>query len=117
MADYSGVYQVWTSVIDKTVVGTEDHPESSPRSFTLSQNYPNPFNPSTKIKYTLGKRSFVTLKIYDILGREMKTLVSAEQASGEYEVNYRPDNLSSGIYFYTLKAGSFQITKKLLLLR
>ena len=117
MADYSGVYQVWTSVIDKTVVGTEDHPESSPRSFTLSQNYPNPFNPSTKIKYTLGKRSFVTLKIYDILGREMKTLVSSEQASGEYEVNYRPENLSSGIYFYTLKAGSFQVTKKLLLLR
>ncbi len=117
MADYSGIYQVWSTVIDKTVLGTDDAPESSPHSFTLSQNYPNPFNPSTRIKYSLGKRSFVTLKIYDALGREIKTLVRSEQTAGEYEVNYRPENLSSGVYFYTLRAGNFQTTKKLLLLR
>ncbi len=117
MADYSGIYQVWSAIIDKTVVGTEDATESAPYDFTLSQNYPNPFNPSTQITYTLGQSSFVTLKVYDALGREVKTLVNSEQASGKYEVNFRPENLSSGVYFYTLRAGNFQTTKKLLLLR
>ncbi len=117
MANYSGIYQVWTAIINKAVLGTEDKAESTPHSFSLSQNYPNPFNPSTRIKYSLGKRTFVTLKVYDTLGREVKTLVSEEQASGDYQVNFRADNLSSGIYFYTLQAGDFQTTKKLLLLR
>lgn len=118
MADYSGIYQVWSVIIDKTSVGISgDTPESSPENLTLFQNYPNPFNPSTMIKYSLGKRSFVTLKVYDMLGREITTLVNSEQASGEHEVNYRPENLTSGIYFYTLQADGFQSTKKLILLR
>ncbi len=118
MADYSGIYQIWSVVIDKTVLGTaEGVPEGSINSFSLFQNYPNPFNPSTKIKYSLGKRSFVTLKVFDALGREITTLVNAEQASGEHEVTYLPENLPSGIYFYSLRADNFQTTKKLLLLR
>ncbi len=118
MADYSGIYQVWTTLINKNVLATEEHsPESSPNSFTLFQNYPNPFNPSTTIRYSLGKSSYVTLKIYDTLGREITTLVDSEQASGEYAVNYLPENLPSGIYFYSLHADDYHSTKKLLLLR
>ncbi len=117
MADYSGIYQVWSSVIDRTILDVRDNIKSIPVSFTLYQNYPNPFNPNTLIKYSIGNESFVTLKIYDSLGREVKTLVNGLQQSGNYEVNYQPDNLSTGIYFYTLRSGNFQVTKKMLFLK
>jgi len=83
----------------------------------LYQNYPNPFNPSTKIKYSIPHSSFVTLKIYDILGKEVATLVNEEKSVGNYEINFNAKNLSSGVYFYRMQAGSFTDTKKFILLR
>ncbi len=90
---------------------------SLPSSFRLFQNYPNPFNPTTTINYSVPKSSFVTLKVYDILGREIKTLVDDEKPSGNYKVEFNGSNLSSGIYFYRMQAGSFVETKKLILLK
>ncbi len=95
--------------------------------FKLSQNYPNPFNPTTKIKYTIptsenpllggARGGLVTLKIYDILGNEIATLVDKEQSTGEYEVEFDGNGLSSGIYFYQLKNEGFISTKKMILLK
>jgi len=86
-------------------------------NFSLSQNYPNPFNPSTKISYSIAAAGIVSLKIYDILGREVSTLVNEEKPVGRYEVNFNASQLASGVYFYQIKAGDFVQTKKLMLLK
>jgi len=92
-----------------------------PQSFSLQQNYPNPFNPSTIIKWQQPETGLVTLKIYDVLGREVTTIVNEELQAGEYEVEFSTtgggDGLSSGIYFYQLKSGNYIETKKMVLLR
>ncbi len=88
-----------------------------PDDYQLSQNYPNPFNPTTTISYSIPNESFVTIKVYDILGREVETLVNEEKNAGNYNVNFNAGNLSSGIYFYRMQAGNFIQTKKLLLLK
>ena len=88
-----------------------------PQNFLLKQNYPNPFNPSTIINYQLPKISKVTLTVYDVLGKEVAKLVNQEQSAGTYKVNFDASHLSSGIYFYTLIAGDFVQTKKLVLLK
>ena len=88
-----------------------------PQSFALYQNYPNPFNPTTTIKYQLPELSYVTIKIYDILGREVATVINEEKPGGSYEVAFDATTLSSGIYFYRLQTGSFVETKKMVLLR
>ena len=85
--------------------------------FSLEQNYPNPFNPLTVISYQLALGSYVTLKVYDMLGNEVATLVDEEQAAGIYEADFNAAGLSSGMYFYTLKSGNFVETKKMLLLK
>ena len=85
--------------------------------FNLEQNYPNPFNPTTIIKYQIPKDGFVTLKVFDVLGKEIKSLVNERQASGKYEVSLNANELASGIYFYTLTAGNFVSTKKMILLK
>lgn len=87
------------------------------KEYTLSQNYPNPFNPSTTIRYQLPEQSLVTIKVYDILGREVVTLVNQEKPAGSYEVQFEGTGLTSGIYFYQLKAGENSVTKKMILLR
>lgn len=89
----------------------------TPSSFRLEQNYPNPFNPSTIISYQLPTNSFVLLKIYDVLGKEIKTLVNKNQDAGYYKVNFDGSNLQSGIYFYLLKAGNLSEIKKMLLVK
>jgi len=89
----------------------------SPADFNLSQNYPNPFNPSTTLKYQIRELSFVTLKVYDILGNEIKSLVNGEKTAGIYELEFNAANLSSGVYFYQLKAGDYLETKKMLLIK
>ncbi|RKY92259.1 MAG: hypothetical protein DRQ01_06545 [Ignavibacteriae bacterium] len=95
-------------------------------SYKLNQNYPNPFNPTTKIKFTIpsvetGHAPSVLLKVYDVLGNEIATLVNEEKQAGKYEIEFIPGsgiwNLASGIYFYQLKAGSFIQKKKMLLLK
>ncbi|GAB6283489.1 MAG: hypothetical protein STSR0008_22620 [Ignavibacterium sp.] len=98
-----------------------------PKEYLLSQNYPNPFNPVTSIQYavsqagssqaSIGSQQFVTLKIYDVLGKEIATLVNEEKPAGEYEVKFDGITLPSGVYFYQLKAGSYFETKKMILLR
>ena len=106
-----------------TVVGVKDF--SVPTEYQLEQNYPNPFNPKTTIKYQTPERGFVTLKVYDVLGNELETLVNEEKPVGNYEIEWNANNLSSGVYFYQLKAWnpstgsghSFVETKKMLLLR
>jgi len=90
---------------------------SNLNTFLLAQNYPNPFNPVTTIKYQIPKISFVTLKIYDVLGNEITTLVNQEKPSGRYEVEFDALALPSGIYFYKLQAGSFVQTKKMVLMK
>ena len=86
-------------------------------SFYLSQNFPNPFNPSTKIRFSIPHSAFVTLKVYDLLGREIATIINEEKMPGNYEVSFNANNLSSGVYFYRIRAGSFIDTKRLILLR
>jgi len=84
-----------------------------PTQFLLQQNYPNPFNPGTTIKYQIPELSFVTLKVYDVLGNEIETLVNEEKLIGSYDVEFNATVLPSGIYFYRLQAGSFVETKKM----
>ncbi len=98
---------------------TSDVPNQGelPKVFALNQNYPNPFNPSTSISYELPGRSFVSLKMFDVLGREVATLVSEEKTAGKYSVAWNARDVSSGIYFYRLQAGSFTDTKKLVLMK
>jgi len=88
-----------------------------PVSYSLSQNYPNPFNPITKIRYVLPVTNKVELKVYDVLGREVATLVNEEQVAGYYEVELNANNLSSGIYFYRIKSGDFIKIKKMIILK
>jgi len=92
--------------------------ENIPGDFILHQNYPNPFNPTTIIKYAIPESGLITLKVYDILGNEISTLVNKEQSAGEYEFEFNTADfdLSSGVYFYQLQAGAFLQTKKLMLL-
>ncbi len=97
--------------------GIREHINGAPKTYFLSQNYPNPFNPSTIIKYQIPKASLVMLKIYDILGREVASLVNERQDAGNYKVDFNAEKLSSGIYFYKMTAGSFTKVKKLLLLK
>ena len=88
-----------------------------PDDFVLFQNYPNPFNPSTIIKYAIGSRQFITLRVYDVIGKEIKTLVDEELSAGEYRVVFNASELPSGIYFAQLRSGNFIQSKKMILLK
>ncbi len=108
---FLGRYNPATSVEDVAAA-------NAPRFFALKQNHPNPFNPSTKISYVIPKPAWVTLKIYDLLGREIQTLIDEFQQLNTYEVNFDASKLASGIYFYRLQAGNaFTATKKMLFLK
>lgn len=90
---------------------------TGPKEFKLEQNFPNPFNPTTRIQYQVSSISEVTLKVYDILGSEVATLVNEKQEPGYYEVQFNGANLSSGMYVYRLQAGDFISTKKMLMVK
>ena len=107
--------EVYTFTINSSLTGVED--ELTKYSFLLNQNYPNPFNPSTRIGYSLPLASHVTLKVFDILGNEVATLVSSVKEAGYHEVTFNANNLSNGVYFYELKAGDMRSVKKLMLLK
>lgn len=99
------------------VLPVDENPVQSPNNYFLAQNYPNPFNPITTIRYSVPERSNITIKIYNILGEEVTTLVNEEKLAGWYEVKFNASSLSSGVYFYQLRAGDFIQTKKMILLR
>jgi hypothetical protein len=99
------------------VTGIAENETNLPIEYALKQNYPNPFNPSTKIKYSIPQSSNVVLKVFDILGNEIETLVNEEKSVGIYEVQFDATGISSGVYFYTLTAGNFVENKKMVLLR
>lgn len=89
----------------------------TPEKYSLSQNYPNPFNPATKIKFEVAKNSLVSIKVFDLLGREVRTLVNGNLNAGSYEVTFNASELSSGVYFYKMTSGDFTGIKKLMLLK
>jgi hypothetical protein len=89
----------------------------NPQTYSLEQNYPNPFNPSTTIRFSIPEQGLVTLKVFNLLGEEVATLINSELTNGNYEVDFSASNFSSGIYFYTLKAANFVSTKKMILLK
>ncbi|MCU0342612.1 MAG: T9SS type A sorting domain-containing protein [Ignavibacterium sp.] len=90
---------------------------ATPSDFELEQNYPNPFNPSTLISYSIPQNSFVTLKVYDVIGNEVATLVNQSQSAGKYEVRFDASNLSNGVYMYSIKTDNFTSTKKMILMK
>jgi hypothetical protein len=104
------------TLIRRTITSAIDEP-LVPLTFLLRQNYPNPFNPSTTISFSLPLKSLVSLKVYDLLGREVTTIVSEEMSAGNYSRQWNANGMSSGVYFYRLQAGSSAEVKKLVLLR
>jgi hypothetical protein len=115
---------VWFTVVTTGVIAED---KILPKAYSLAQNYPNPFNPSTIIKYSVPKQSYVILKVYDILGREVATLVNEKKPAGSYQVEFSAKggsaysgnavNLPSGVYFYRIQAGSFNQVRKMLLIK
>ena len=95
----------------------ETTPGYAPTKFSLEQNYPNPFNPSTMIKFSIPQSNRVSLVVYNLLGQKVATLIDNEMNAGEHQVNFNAANLSSGIYFYSITSGSFNMTKKMMLLK
>ncbi len=110
----AGKLNVYAAVAFSTNI---QQPAGAPIAFSLSQNYPNPFNPSTTIDYIIPRTTFVTLEVFDILGRVVRTLVSGEQGFGPHSVRLEGTGLSSGVYFYRLKAEGMVQTKKFMVLR
>lgn len=100
-----------------TISSVEDIGGAMPQSFILKQNYPNPFNPTTNIEFSLSRSALVSLKVYDVLGKEIATLVHEQQSAGNYKVAFDASNLPSGTYFYTLNAGDFSQTRKLMVVK
>jgi len=112
--DASGV---WRRPLSEMITGIEDEINSLPENISLEQNFPNPFNPSTSIQYAISSRQFVSLKVYDVLGNEVLTLLNEYKPAGKYQTEFNAASLPSGIYFYQLKSGSFIETKKMVLLK
>ncbi|MBM4177024.1 MAG: T9SS type A sorting domain-containing protein [Ignavibacteria bacterium] len=124
VANYRTSFSVWAGdgylwMIELKTATDVDNVTASPEGFILEQNYPNPFNPSTVISYRLSVNSYVTLKVYDLLGREIATLVNEPKQAGEFEIEFDASKygLSSGVYLYQLTAGSFSSTKKFVFLQ
>ncbi len=98
-------------------VSVEDKKDVRTASYNLAQNYPNPFNPSTVISYSIPRDGFVKVKIFNVLGQEVKTLVNSNQKAGEYKVIFNADNMTSGIYLYQIQSGDYNFTKKMMLVK
>jgi len=112
----TSVYMAAVPVTSVTTVGIDDNTNTT-FSYQLNQNYPNPFNPTTQIKYTLAENSNVTLKVYDMLGKEVATLVNESQNAGAHSINFNASDLASGLYIYKIQAGNFTQAKKMMLLK
>ena len=103
--------------LSEIITAVKDKKNNLPTNFSLEQNYPNPFNPTTVINFSVPKTSMVTIKVYDVLGNEIATLLNKEKLAGKYSVNFNASKFSSGVYFYRMQAGSFVEAKKLILLK
>jgi plastocyanin len=112
---HQGMGMTGTIIVQEPVSVDDDNLVAD--KFKLLQNFPNPFNPTTKIEYQILERSFVSLKVYNILGYEVASLVNEEKPTGVYNVNFDASGLSSGMYLYRLQAGSFVETKKMSLIK
>ncbi len=112
-------YHMYRGVVlsNSTPVPVEEDELGVVKNFALDQNYPNPFNPTTKISYSIPVKSNVVLKVYDVIGREVASIINATQDAGKHTINFNASKLSSGLYFYTLQAGSFTQTKKMMLIK
>lgn len=121
MARYPGssVYQIWSAIVDIATIGVNKISSEIPSGYSLGQNYPNPFNPETRIKYSVPKNSNVFIKLYDIQGKEISTLVNGMHTAGTYEVNFSANEISrvlpSGVYFYKMIADGVSLSRKMLL--
>jgi len=120
MDNRTGIFQMWSVPIEIQPVGVENGNDFSiPSEFGLNQNYPNPFNPSTVIEFKLPVSSIVSLRIYDVTGKEVVSLLNDFKEAGNHKVNFEASKygLSSGVYFYTLSANEFTQTKSMILLK
>ena len=122
--------ELWNLIEEKFSIPVKvENRDQLPSNFVLNQNYPNPFNPTTTIGYTIPtsvksenanhalRQASVKIVVYDVLGREISTLVNEYQSAGHYEVTFNAENLPSGIYYYTLKTNNYFETKKMILLK
>ena len=110
-------FVLWYDTLTIDVTNIEESKLKLPKTFALHQNYPNPFNPSTNIEFSIPKTEFVSLKIYNILGQEVATLVSDKLTPGNYKYTWDASGFASGVYMYNIEAGSFVQTRKLLLIK
>lgn len=117
ISDLDDSVLVYNKIDEWFGVSNIDNVYNHPISFKLNQNFPNPFNPTTKISYSIPQESFISLKIYDVLGNEIQTLIDEEKSAGNYIVEFDGTGLSNGIYFYKLRSGDFIGTKKMILLK
>jgi hypothetical protein len=107
----------WYVYQQQTITGVEDELTTVPTVFKLEQNYPNPFNPATIIKFAVPERSNVLIKVYDITGSEVATIINEEMDAGWYQRSFNSSGLSSGVYLFRMEAGNYVNTKKMILLR
>jgi hypothetical protein len=105
---------IWESAV---VTSIKKIAAELPATFELQQNYPNPFNPTTTIKFSLPRSDHVTLKVFDVMGREIATLVDDELTAGRYDAHWNASGVESGVYFYQLRADEFVETKRLVLVK
>ena len=117
VTDGTGQVTAQATVEVSVAVSVDTHDQALPNAFQLYQSYPNPFNPSTQIPFDVKEAVSVTLKIYDIIGREVRTLIQRRMEPGRYEARFESSLLSSGIYFYEISMGDFHQVKKMILLR
>jgi len=115
--DYIDGTGLWRRPLSEMVTGVSQRKSDVPSQFALRQNYPNPFNPSTTIQYQIPKQSYVTLEIFDLLGRETASLVNEIKQAGTHTVKWDASRLSSGVYFYTITAGAYRETKRMILMK
>jgi hypothetical protein len=117
MDDFSGIYQIWMKILDLNILALKDNTPTRV-NFELKQNFPNPFNPETNITFTIPQRSYTSIKIYDLLGREKAVLVNSEIDYGTHTINFTPDkSFPSGVYIYRLQSGGYSSAKKLILIK
>jgi len=113
--DLDGVVHYTEGILVDSPTGVGE--ETTPVAFEVSQNYPNPFNPSTSIKFSLPERTHVTLKVYNLLGKEIATLVNGDFSAGRHDVQWNASDVASGVYMYRIQAGNFVETRRLTLIK